>query len=284
MMNQSLMSLSRKSPGIITYPLYCCTASGVENLPGKHGAASACADLQTDRPEGKLDRPRQLNGLGFNTDGSLPSSQGELDDELDDTDPVSRGSTSPPLSPLCVKDRLYMDTRQLIIVFFKDYAAGEDGGLKASLLHGPGGHHKAQETLERVGRNIIEKHGIAFNGMLQKLSINSTEDLQKLSGVPSMVFNDGNTNWGRIVTLISFGAFVAKHLRSIHLEDGIVSLADTFTEYLMNNKREWIIKERGWDGFVDFFHIEDYESGLRNVLVAVAGVAGLGASLAYMIR
>ncbi|KFP01264.1 Induced myeloid leukemia cell differentiation protein Mcl-1, partial [Calypte anna] len=37
-------------------------------------------------------------------------------------------------------------------------------------------------------------------------------------------------------------------------------------------------------GFVDFFRVEDLESSIRNVLMAFAGVAGLGASLAYMIR
>lgn len=38
------------------------------------------------------------------------------------------------------------------------------------------------------------------------------------------------------------------------------------------------------EGFVDFFRVEDLEGSIRNVLMAFAGVAGLGASLAYMIR
>uniref|UniRef100_A0A8C5QRL7 Bcl-2 Bcl-2 homology region 1-3 domain-containing protein n=1 Tax=Leptobrachium leishanense TaxID=445787 RepID=A0A8C5QRL7_9ANUR len=123
-----------------------------------------------------------------------------------------------------------------------------------------------------------------LHGMLTKLSIQQAEDLQKLSEVPSLVFNDGITNWGRIVTLISFGAFLAKHLQSIKLEDCIVPLADNFTDYLMTSKREWIMQQKSWDGFVEFFHVEDYESGLRTVLMTFAGVAGIGASLAYMIR
>lgn len=86
--------------------------------------------------------------------------------------------------------------------------------------------------------------------MLQRLSIQTEDDIQKLSEVPPMVFNDGITNWGRIVTLISFGAFVAKHLKSVKLEDCIRHLASNFTDYLMSQKREWIVQHNGWVSIV----------------------------------
>lgn len=38
------------------------------------------------------------------------------------------------------------------------------------------------------------------------------------------------------------------------------------------------------DGFVDFFRVADPESTVRNLLMAVAGVAGIGATLALLIR
>ncbi|KAJ8335226.1 hypothetical protein SKAU_G00408650 [Synaphobranchus kaupii] len=38
------------------------------------------------------------------------------------------------------------------------------------------------------------------------------------------------------------------------------------------------------DGFVEFFHVEDPESVVRNALMAFAGVAGIGAGLAFLIR
>ncbi|XP_069806229.1 induced myeloid leukemia cell differentiation protein Mcl-1 [Dendropsophus ebraccatus] len=215
---------------------------------------------------------------GYNTDGSLPSSQSELDEDEDmDLGSASRGSTSPPLTPTspCAPDALYVETRRLLHAMYREWA----GDMKME-----GNSHKALATLRRLGSEINDKHRMAFQGMLQRLSIQHPEDIQKLSEVPSMVFSDGITNWGRIVTLISFGAFVAKHLKSLHMENSIGTLADSFTDYLMTHKRQWIIEHNGWDGCVDFFHVEDYESGLRTVLMAFAGVAGLGASLAYMIR
>ncbi|CAI9575540.1 unnamed protein product [Staurois parvus] len=194
-----------------------------------------------------------------------------------DVESDSLGSNSPLPSPTEeAPDTLTVQTRTLLYTLFTEQAgAGKGDG---------GDNTKALTTLRRLGAEIGDKHKVAFHGMLQRLSIENDNDIQKLSEVPSMVFNDGITNWGRIVTLISFGAFVAKHLKSIKLEHCIRQLADNFTDYLMTQKREWIVQHNGWEGCVEFFHVEDYESGLRTVLMAFAGVAGLGASLAYMIR
>ncbi|XP_021564972.1 induced myeloid leukemia cell differentiation protein Mcl-1 [Carlito syrichta] len=123
-----------------------------------------------------------------------------------------------------------------------------------------------------------------LSGMLRKLDIKNEDDVKSLSRVMVHVFSDGVTNWGRIVTLISFGAFVAKHLKSINQESCIEPLAESITDVLVRTKRDWLVKQRGWDGFVEFFHVEDLEGGIRNVLLAFAGVAGVGAGLAYLIR
>lgn len=67
------------------------------------------------------------------------------------------------------------------------------------------------------------------------MQINKADDLKLMSEVATQVFDDGITNWGRIVTLISFGAFVAKHLKR-HQERGINTLAE-----IIMDKREWLL-------------------------------------------
>ncbi|XP_034617280.1 induced myeloid leukemia cell differentiation protein Mcl-1 homolog [Trachemys scripta elegans] len=141
---------------------------------------------------------------------------------------------------------------------------------------------KALKTLRRVGDGVVEKQQITFQGMLRKLDIKHEEDLKSVTAVATHIFNDGVTNWDRIVTLISFGAFVAKHLKSINQENCINTLAGIITDVLVTGKRHWLVNQRGWEGFVEFFRVEDLEgSSIRNVLVAFAGQ---GASLAYMMR
>lgn len=82
--------------------------------------------------------------------------------------------------------------------------------------------------------------------MLRKLEIKKEEDLQAVGEVAAHLFSDGVTNWGRVVTLISFGAFVARHLKSVKQEKSIGSLARIITDALVSSKREWLMSQGGW--------------------------------------
>ncbi|XP_069505834.1 induced myeloid leukemia cell differentiation protein Mcl-1 [Ambystoma mexicanum] len=202
---------------------------------------------------------------GYNSD----SSPSPCSPSLETTRFVTPETTPIPQGPL------YTRTRTLIRDYFNEYA----NGTRAKAATDP-----ALSTLRRVGGSVMDKHQLAFDGMLRKLNITGPADLKPVMSVSSHVFDDGVTNWGRIVTLISFGAFVSKHLKARHLESSIDTLAESFTEFLMTSKRDWIVDHNEWDGFVEFFHVDDVEGGIRNVLMTLAGVAGVGAGLAFMIR
>ncbi|XP_061039521.1 induced myeloid leukemia cell differentiation protein Mcl-1 [Eubalaena glacialis] len=189
-------------------------------------------------------------------------------------------STPPPAEE--EEDELYRQSLEIISRYLREQATGTKDAKP--LGRSGAASRKALETLRRVGDGVQRNHETAFQGMLRKLDIKNEDDVKSLSRVMVHVFSDGVTNWGRIVTLISFGAFVAKHLKSINQESCIEPLAESITDVLVRTKRDWLVKQRGWDGFVDFFHVEDLEGGIRNVLLAFAGVAGVGAGLAYLIR
>lgn len=106
-----------------------------------------------------------------------------------------------------------------------------------------------------------------FSGMLRKLDIKNEDDVKSFSRVMVHVFKDGVTNWGRIVTLISFGAFVAKHLKSINQESYMEPLAENITDVHVRTKRGWLVKHRGRNESVEFFHVQDLDGGVRNVLL-----------------
>ncbi|XP_033054133.1 induced myeloid leukemia cell differentiation protein Mcl-1 isoform X1 [Trachypithecus francoisi] len=201
------------------------------------------------------------SGNSSSTDGSLPSTPPPAEEE---------------------EDELYRQSLEIISRYLREQATG----AKDTKPMGRSGatSRKALETLRRVGDGVQRNHETAFQGMLRKLDIKNEDDVKSLIRVMVHVFSDGVTNWGRIVTLISFGAFVAKHLKTINQESCIEPLAESITDVLVRTKRDWLVKQRGWDGFVEFFHVEDLEGGIRNVLLAFAGVAGVGAGLAYLIR
>ncbi|NXV38388.1 MCL1 protein, partial [Rissa tridactyla] len=273
-------------------------------LIGSVGAWGAAGRPEPPRTLiGPAAAPRALIGCGAAPRAALPlaARPGALwrpEEELDGCEPeAERGPVgdSLPGTPSGPPDGLRQDSLELISRYLRE-AAGEAQPPAKKLFPGllggpgrPGGSgdavmEKALETLRRVGDGVLQKHELAFQGMLRKLKIQKEEDLQSVCEVAAHVFSDGVTNWGRVVTLISFGAFVAKHLKSINQEKCISSLAGIITDALVSSKREWLMSQGGWEGFVDFFRVEDLEGSIRNVLMAFAGVAGLGASLAYMIR
>ncbi|NXV52651.1 MCL1 protein, partial [Uria aalge] len=292
-------------------PALAPTSPGGDPVPPPPAGAPAAAEVPralirslgawgaAARPEA----PRALFGCGAAPRAALspaarPGALWRPEEELDGCEPeAERGPAggSLPGTPPGPPDGLRQDSLELISRYLRE-AAGEAQPPAKKLFPGllggpgrPGGSgdavmEKALETLRRVGDGVLQKHELAFQGMLRKLKIQKEEDLHSVCEVATHVFSDGVTNWGRVVTLISFGAFVAKHLKSINQEKCISSLAGIITDALVSSKHEWLMSQGGWEGFVDFFRVEDLEGSIRNVLMAFAGVAGLGASLAYMIR
>ncbi|NXL51732.1 MCL1 protein, partial [Podilymbus podiceps] len=276
-------------------------------LIGSEGGWAAAGRPEAPRVlTGPAAAPRALIGCGAAPRAAVPPAArpGALwspEEELDGCEPeVERGPAGDslpgtPPGPPELPDGLQQDSLELISRYLREVAGEAEPGAKKlfpGLLGGPGRPggsgdavmEKALETLRRVCGGVMQKHELAFQGMLRKLEIKKEEDLHSVCEVAARMFSDGVTNWGRVVTLISFGAFVAKHLKSINQEKCISSLAGIITDALVSSKREWLMSQGGWEGFVDFFRVEDLEGSIRNVLMAFAGVAGLGASLAYMIR
>ncbi|XP_021014064.1 induced myeloid leukemia cell differentiation protein Mcl-1 isoform X1 [Mus caroli] len=253
-----------KSPGLLAVP--------PEEMASSTAAAAIVSpeeELDGCEPEAIGKRPVVLPLLervseaakSSGADGSLPS-------------------TPPP--PEEEEDELYRQSLEIISRYLREQATGSKDSKPLGEAGAVG--RRALETLRRVGDGVQRNHETAFQGMLRKLDIKKEGDVKSFSRVMVHVFKDGVTNWGRIVTLLSFGAFVAKHLKSINQESCIEPLAETITDVLVRTKRDWLVKQRGWDGFVEFFHVQDLEGGIRNVLLAFAGVAGVGAGLAYLIR
>ncbi|NXF94511.1 MCL1 protein, partial [Eubucco bourcierii] len=225
-----------------------------------------------------------------------PAARWSPEQELDGCEPdLDRGPAggSLPSTPPGPPDGLRQDSLELIGRYLREAAGGaapSAESLDLAVTLAPfrpgvqGLHLLTGDIVELLGALCLPLKQTSLAGMLRKLHIQKEEDLQAVCEVAAHMFSDGVTNWGRVVTLISFGAFVAKHLKSIKQEQCISSLAAIITDVLVSSRREWLTSQGGWEGFVDFFRVEDMEGSIKNMLMALAGVAGVGASLAYMIR
>jgi len=208
------------------------------------------------------------NDLGDNDDdGSLPCTP-ELDSEVD----LSGCSSS------AGDEVLEHDTRHLIVGFLTDFVCCASQPRRKQ--------SEAHSTMKRVVEDVIEKHRYLYNGMINKLELDERgDDMSFMSSVATSLFSDGTTNWGRIASLVAFGAVVCQYLKKKKDREHCVRLVgQEISTYLLNDQREWLVKNNSWDGFVDFFRVTDPESTVRNTLMAVAGFAGIGATLALLIR
>nr|XP_056721823.1 bcl-2-related protein A1 [Euleptes europaea] len=117
---------------------------------------------------------------------------------------------------------------------------------------------RAAQVLRRVASSLQGEVEENLRPYLDKLEICSPERANQIF-IQAMAneFADGNTNWGRIVTIFLFGGILARKLQ----EQGVLMTADNLkqishfiTDYIVNTQAKWIVKNGGWDnGFVPKF-------------------------------
>ncbi|XP_078062122.1 induced myeloid leukemia cell differentiation protein Mcl-1 homolog [Mustelus asterias] len=224
--------------------------------------------------------PRLLPGAG---DGSLPQT------------PENGGSPSEegpdvlfPSSSDASGDPFYRRTYELVRGFIRHHAqqqtAASGPGWFCGGCSSPDDDRRAAETLQRIGDRLIEKHGTAFTGMITRLNIAQKDDLETIPRVATEMFRDGEVNWGRVVSFIAFGAVMGNHLKKSRQEDYVDEVAAQVTQYLTQQKREWLETHNGWDGFTKFFHENNVEESAKKALMWIAGFGIAGASIMHLLR
>ncbi|XP_059424002.1 induced myeloid leukemia cell differentiation protein Mcl-1b [Carassius carassius] len=202
----------------------------------------------------------QLTGNGLQ--GSVPSSPETDCEEIND---YTSSYTA-----------LEMDTRQIIDSFLKSFTG---------LPHSKNGKKQVLSTMKRVVDSLVVKHELAYKGMIARLNVEQKgEDVSFVKTVATELFSDGITNWGRIASLLTFGALVCKFQNDRGLSKCVTLVGEEISSYLLTDQQNWLLKNKAWDGFVDFFHVPDTEGAVRNTLMAIGSVATFGAALAYLIR
>ncbi|XP_039623521.1 induced myeloid leukemia cell differentiation protein Mcl-1 homolog [Polypterus senegalus] len=81
--------------------------------------------------------------------------------------------------------------------------------------------------------------------------------------------------WRHVTGFIVFGSAVAKHLKQVHLEHCILPLADHISALLLKHCKDWMVKNRAWEGFADFFHIVVREPETWQFRITFLGLAFL---------
>lgn len=249
-----------------------------------YGSRESSRQIAMDSHNGNVsctDAPKRPRVLGVNSNGYATKNLRDDSEDIDNGSlpctPELESDSEAEVSGCSAGDEvLESDTRQLLSRFFTDFSG----------LSKPQWNESRQlATMRRVVEDVLEKHRYAFNGMINKLSLdNRRDDDTFVSAVAKSLFADGTTNWGRVASLVAFGAVVCQYLKEKGRENCVELVGQEISTYLLSDQRDWLVKNNGWDGFVEFFRVADPESKVRNTLMAFAGFAGIGATLALLIR
>lgn len=87
-------------------------------------------------------------------------------------------------------------------------------------------------------------------GMVNKLSLETRgNDVSFVGPVAESLFGDGSTNWGRVASLVAFGAVVSKHMKEKGNKECVEQVAQEISTYLLSEQRDWLIKNNAWVSF-----------------------------------
>lgn len=64
--------------------------------------------------------------------------------------------------------------------------------------------------------------------------------------VAKSMFEDGNNNWGRVASLVTFGAVVAQYMKQHGRRECVEQVAQEISTYLLTDQRDWLIKNNAW--------------------------------------
>uniref|UniRef100_A0A8D0H8G3 Bcl-2-related protein A1 n=1 Tax=Sphenodon punctatus TaxID=8508 RepID=A0A8D0H8G3_SPHPU len=117
---------------------------------------------------------------------------------------------------------------------------------------------KASQVLRNVAASHQKKVEESLRPYLDNLAIHSVDAARIIfNQVMEKEFDDGNTNWGRILTVFMFGGILSKKLKELGVQltgEMEEQISCFITEYIIRTKADWIEENGGWEnGFVAKF-------------------------------
>ncbi|XP_064628324.1 bcl-2 homologous antagonist/killer-like isoform X2 [Lineus longissimus] len=103
--------------------------------------------------------------------------------------------------------------------------------------------------LALIGDDINERHRHVFDSMIASIKLENAPDLayEAFAGIARRLFHDGNINWGRIITLLSFGYRMAVTVLTTGVRGFFSKIVRFVVDFIMKEKiAKWIAEQGGW--------------------------------------
>ncbi|RDD39254.1 Apoptosis regulator BAX [Trichoplax sp. H2] len=167
------------------------------------------------------------------------------------------------------------ESKKLFLDFIADRSAkdGQDQGCISQLTRE---HNELQieptsptiqvaRTIRQIGDELdSDPH---LNGLLHKLHVTSSTAYSTFRRVAMRIFQDGQFNWGRIITLFFFGYRLTIRVLS---ESPIVEMIISWiARFIYEICSFWIAESGGWDAITQYIQQADWKNKYTLGLIAV---------------
>jgi hypothetical protein len=104
------------------------------------------------------------------------------------------------------------------------------------------------ETMRRVVEQVFSENEKLFDSFIVQLNLNVNNGYQGFISVSDEIFREGDQNWGRVVILYAFAAYVARHSAENDKGDMTTFIGDFLGYYVVKTLGPWIHDNGGWVG------------------------------------
>ena len=105
-----------------------------------------------------------------------------------------------------------------------------------------------ERTLRLIVDYLLDRYRLDFVNLAGKIKIRELETIcESLVACADGLFIDGRCNWGRIVTLYAYSAFLANYCASNHVSQELIrKIGETVGIYVSVYLSTWICGQGGW--------------------------------------
>lgn len=133
---------------------------------------------------------------------------------------------------------------------------------------------KTAKTLRKVSMEMEKTNIEFFDKVCENMRIREENAEQAFKIVSEEVLDKKPLNWGRVVSLFTFGGKLAEWFWQTNQEDKIDEIEDWLTDSL-SDKETWIKENGGWEGFNKTFPVEHKQNSYNWIKPSILICAGV---------
>jgi hypothetical protein len=128
-------------------------------------------------------------------------------------------------------------------------------GLPREILVPPSQPSNKAINLRNLATNLEDQHEQLFQQICFKVDLSESQAKRNFDRIAKEIFTEGNWNWGRIVSLITFIGVVSHHFVEQERPEMVCEVIQWLLQFIRVHLITWIIEKGGWVCEISSFYM-----------------------------